>query len=63
VALAGKTALKMLAHFIGRWPILRASAEDQSENEDREGFHREMLENRVGFAREEPFLPHPPGAP
>ena len=59
MALAGKTALKMLANVLAGGRILRASAEDAGKNEDREGLHREMLENAVGFAREEPSDRHP----
>jgi hypothetical protein len=58
MALAGKTALKMLANVLDGGRILRASAEDAGKNEDREGLHREMLENSAGFAREEPCDRH-----
>jgi hypothetical protein len=59
MALTGKTMLKMLANVLARGRILRASAEEAAMNEEREGFHREMLENSAGFAREEPRDRHP----
>ncbi len=59
MALAGKTTLKMLANVLARGRILHAFADAADWNEDREGFHREMLENGVGFAREEPRDRHP----
>ena len=58
-ALPGNTALKMPANFLDRRRILHAFANAAHRNDDREGLHREMLENGVGFAREEPRDGHP----
>jgi hypothetical protein len=59
MALAGKAALEMLTNVLAGGRIVRASAEDGGQNEDREGSHLEMLENSAGFAREEPHDRHP----
>ena len=42
VALAGKSAFKLLAHFLGGGRILGASEHADEEGEEDEGFHLEM---------------------
>jgi hypothetical protein len=42
VALAGKSAFKLLAHFLGGRRILGASDHADEEGEEGEGFHLEM---------------------